>query len=115
MIFQHNNKVLSQSSKIWKPIICTVYYLCYILFRWLLDAKNSGGRQLVVFIFNFQNDIIGPCIRDLSLGSQPTYVEKKEIPDLSTQQQSTGSILVNSESLLFVDLCYGFWFYFSGC
>ena len=36
-------------------------------------------------------------------------------PDLSTQQQGTESILVNSESLLFVDLCYRFWFYFSGC
>ena len=67
--------------------------------------------------------IIGPYIRDLegahcpgfstrSLGSTfkfSTYIyEGKEIPDLSTQQQSTKSILVNSESLLFVDLCCGF-------
>ena len=31
----------------------------------------------------------------------------KEIPDLSAQQQGTESILVNFESLLFIDLCYG--------
>jgi len=39
----------------------------------------------------------------------------KEIPDLSTQQKGTESILVKFESLLFVDLCYRFWFYFSSC
>ena len=31
----------------------------------------------------------------------------EEIYDLSTQQQGVGSILVNFESLLFVDLCEG--------
>ena len=36
------------------------------------------------------------------------YIAGKEIPDLSTQQQGIKSILVNSESLSFVDLCYGF-------
>ena len=39
----------------------------------------------------------------------------KEIPNLSTQQKGTESILVNFESLLFVDLYYRFWFYFSSC
>ena len=37
-----------------------------------------------------------------------TYIVGKEIPDLSTQQQGTEYILVNSESLLFLDLCYRF-------
>jgi len=37
------------------------------------------------------------------------------IHDLSTQQQGTGSILVNFESLLFVDSCHKFWFYSSSC
>ena len=73
------------------------------------------GRQYGCII-TVPHDTIGQYIRDLkgagfsSLGSssQSTYVEGKEIPDLSMQQQSTESILVNSESLLFVDLCYGF-------
>ena len=34
----------------------------------------------------------------------------EEIHDLSTQQQGTGLILVNLESLLFVDLCHKFYF-----
>jgi len=58
-------------------------------------------------------------VRDLksegASGFSKYYIVGKEIPDLSTQQQGTESILVNSESLLFLDLCYRFWFYFSGC
>jgi hypothetical protein len=54
----------------------------------------------------------GCLVRDLksegASGFSKYYIVGKEIPDLSTQQQGTESILVNSESLLFVDLCYGF-------
>ena len=51
-------------------------------------------------------------VRDLksegASGFSKYYIVGKEIPDLSTQQQGTESILVNSESLLFVDWCYRF-------
>ena len=51
-------------------------------------------------------------VRDLksegASGFSKYYIVGKEIPDLSTQQQGTESILVNSESLLFLDLCYRF-------
>jgi hypothetical protein len=67
------------------------------------DPLNSGRlpplRPLV---------IIGPCIRDLWIFKVLHMIVGNEIPDLSTQQQGTESILVNSESLLFVDLCYRF-------
>ena len=40
-----------------------------ILFQWLLDAKISGGRQLVVTYIQYDrvlpHDVIGRCIRDL--------------------------------------------------
>ena len=62
-------------------------------------CQDQRRRQLAVQYDTYL--IIGPCIRDLK-------VVGKEIPDLSTQQQGTESILVNSESLLFVDLCYRF-------
>jgi hypothetical protein len=52
--------------------------------------------------------LLGPCIRDLksegASGFSQYYIVGKKIPDLPTQQQGTESILVNSESLLFVDL-----------
>ena len=70
--------------------------------------RSAARRQLAVQYDTYL--IIGPCICDLPAASRFSkyYIVKKEIPDLSTQQQGTESILVNSESLLFADLCYGF-------
>jgi hypothetical protein len=97
-----------------------------MLVQWRASALlfNTTGyylpRYYCIRDLRVPYNTIGSYIRDLegaqphcpSLGPPPTYVgtyvEGKEIPDLSTQQQSTESILVNSECLLFVDLCYGF-------
>jgi len=66
---------------------------CCTVHTMVPQPKSPHPRELAT-------GIIGPCIWIFKVG--------KEIPDLSTQQQGTESILVNSESLLFVDLCYGF-------
>ena len=77
----------------------------FLQFSHVAAAHATALSVLIPDTYLQHRCIIGPCIRDLksegASGFSKYYMVGKEILDLSTQQQGTESILVNSESLLF--------------
>ena len=104
-----NNKLILVSNDYWNKIKSHHRNLQIIGFQNLLELT----QDLVVVLkdHEFLSHISMYTFR-WEARSNTTF---GRIHDLSTQQQGTGSILVNFESLLFVDSCDEFWFYSSSC